>query len=131
MVKTSGKVTKNEKRVEAARNGRGKYMNKLKEIILNDAKKGSGDTTNASNATTSATNTVTTPATRTNSSTTTRSNGTYVYGAGILAVLAIGVCIFFTCNTFPKKNSSMIAGRLSMSKKTINHQKNVICFRKI
>ena len=29
---------------------------------------------------------------------------TYVYGVGILAVLAIGVCVFFTYNTFqPKK----------------------------
>ena len=39
MEKTSGKVTKDAKRVEAARKGREKYMNKLKESILNDAKK--------------------------------------------------------------------------------------------
>ena len=32
-------VTKDPKRVEAARKGREKYMNKLKESILNDAKK--------------------------------------------------------------------------------------------
>ena len=51
-------------------------------------------TANASNETTS-------PA---NNTTTTRSNDTYVYGVGILAVLAIGVCVFFTYNTFqPKK----------------------------
>ena len=31
---------------------------------------------------------------------TTRSNDNYVYGAGIVAVLAIGVCLFFTYNTF-------------------------------
>ena len=70
MEKTSEKVTKDLKRVEAVRKGREKYMNKLKESILNDAKKG-GDTTNtisettshttnASNETTSATNTSTT-----------------------------------------------------------------------
>ena len=37
-----------------------------------------------------------------------RSNDTYVYGVGILTVLAIGVCVFFAYNTFPKnkkKNS--------------------------
>ena len=89
------KVTKDKdpKRVETPRKGREKYMNKLKESILNDVKKDSGDTTNASNETTSVTKTATT-----------RSNDTYVYGVGILAVLAIGVCVFFTYNTFqPKK----------------------------
>ena len=39
MDKISEKVTKDPKRVEAARKGREKYMNKLKESILNDAKK--------------------------------------------------------------------------------------------
>ena len=89
------KVTKDPKRVEAACKGREKYMNKLKESILNDAKKGSKDTTNASNETTSAINTATTPAASTNNTTTTRSNDTYVYGVGMFAVLAIGVCVFF------------------------------------
>ena len=74
MDKTSKKVTKDPKRVEAASKGREKYMNKLKESILNDAKKGGGNTTNASNETTSTTNTTNTPAT----SNTTRSNDTYV-----------------------------------------------------
>ena len=82
-------------------------MNKLKESILNDAKKGGGDTTNAnnetanaSNETTSATNIATTHA---NNNTTTRSNATYVYGVGMLVALAIGVCVFFAYNSFPKK----------------------------
>ena len=54
MDKTPEKVTKDKdpRRVEAACKGREKYMNKLKESILNDVKKGSGDTTNASNGTT-------------------------------------------------------------------------------
>ena len=39
MDKTSKKVTKDPKRVDAARKGREKYMSKLKERILNDAKK--------------------------------------------------------------------------------------------
>ena len=94
MEKTLEKFTKNPKRVEAVREGRKKDMNKLKESILNDAKKGGKDTTNASNETTSATNTATTPAT------TARSNDTYIYGIGMLAVLAIGVCVFFAYNTF-------------------------------
>ena len=111
MDKTSEKITKDPKRVEVGRKGRKNCMNKLKEDILNDAKKGSGDTsnssnettdvtTNASNETTSATNTTTTPA---NNTTTTRSNDAYVYGVVMLAVLAIGVCVFFAYNTFPKK----------------------------
>ena len=108
MDKTSEKVTKDPKRVEAARKGREKYMNKLKESILNDAKKGSRDTTNASNETTSTTNTITTPATSTINTTTTRRNDNYVYGVGILAVLAIGVCVFFTYNTFQPKNKKLV-----------------------
>ena len=33
---------------------------------------------------------------------TVQSSDTNVYGVGILAVLAIGVCVFFAFNTFPK-----------------------------
>ena len=98
MDKTSEKVKKDPKRVEVARKSREKYMNKLKESILNDAEKGR-DTANTSNEPTSATNTATTPAT------TTRSNDTY--GIGILAVLAIGVCVSFAYNTFPKNKKTV------------------------
>ena len=34
---------------------------------------------------------------------TTRLNDTYVYGVGMLAVLAIGVCVFFTYNASEAK----------------------------
>ena len=35
---------------------------------------------------------------------TVQSNGAYIYGVGIFAILAIGVCVFFAYNTFqPKK----------------------------
>ena len=34
---------------------------------------------------------------------TVHSNDTYVYGVGMLAVLAIGVCVFFAYNTFQPK----------------------------
>ena len=124
MDKTPQKVTKEPKRVETARKGRENYMNMLKESILNDAEKGSGDTSNASNETTGTTNTATTPANSTTNTATTRSSDTYVYGIGILTVLAIAVCLFFTYNTSQAaKNKSM--------KNTINHQNDVICFTKI
>ena len=96
MNKTSQKVTKDPERVEAPCKGRENYMNKLKESILNDAKKGSGDTSNASNGTTNATNTTTTPAT---STTNTATSDTYIYGVGKLAVLTIRVCVFFAYST--------------------------------
>ena len=106
MDKTPEKTTKDPRRVEAAGKGRENYMNKLKESILNDAKKGSRGT---STETPSATNTATTPAngatssansatntatTSTNSTTNTTTSDTYIYGTGILTVLAIGVCAF-------------------------------------
>ena len=103
MDKTSKKVTKNPKRVDATRKGREKYMNKLKESILNETKKGGGDTTNASNETNSGSNETTSATnTTTNHATTITSNDTYVYGVGMLAVLTICVCVFFAYNNFPK-----------------------------
>ena len=102
MDKTSEKVTKDPKRVVAARKGREKYINKLKESILNDVTKGSRGTTNASNETNSATNKSSNETTSVTNTATTGPNDTYVYGAGIIAVFAIGVCVFFACNTFPK-----------------------------
>ena len=58
MGKKPEKVTKDKdpKLAEAASKGREKYMNKLKESILNDVKKGSGDTINASSETTGSAN---------------------------------------------------------------------------
>ena len=111
MEKTPEKVTKDPKWVEAARKGREKYINKLKESILNDVKKGSRDTNNSSNETTSATNNSSNEITSITNTTTTGSNDTYVYGVGILAVVAIGVCVFFTYNVCQAKNKklSMIA----------------------
>ena len=38
---------------------------------------------------------------------TVQSSDTYVFGVGILAVLAIGVCVFFAYNTFPKNKKSV------------------------
>ena len=119
--KTSQKVTKDKdpKRFEAACKGREKYMNKLKESILNNVQKGSGDTTNASNETTSpttnssnestgATNNSSNETTSVTNTVTTRSNDTYVYGIVMLAVLAIVVCVFFAYNTFQPKNKKTV-----------------------
>ena len=99
MDKTPEKVTKEPKRVEAARKGKKKYMNKLKESILNDVKKGSGDTTSECNEATSATNNASNETTSVTNTASTRPNDTYVYGVGILAVVAIGVPVFFAYNT--------------------------------
>ena len=90
-------------------------------------KKGGGDTTNSSNETTSPTTGVTSSSSNKTSSVTNtatiRSNDAYIYGVGILAVLAIGVCVFFTTLLRLKIK------KLSMKNK-INHQNDVICFKK-
>ena len=49
-----------------------------------------------------------TPATSPNNTTTSRLNDTNVYGVGILAVLAIGICLFFTYNTSQAKNKKIV-----------------------
>ena len=90
MTKTSEKVTKDPKRQERGKKWHEKYTNRLKEKILED-------------------NQLLTPSptdkpTSSNSSHAAKSNNTYVYGVGILAVLAIGVCVFVACNTSKAKN---------------------------
>ena len=107
--KTSQKVTKDKdpKRVEAGHKGRGNYMKKMNKDILNDAKKDGRDTTKSSNETASSiinsgneTTSVTTKSSNeTTTVPTTRSNDTYIYGSGIITILAIGVCVFFAYNT--------------------------------
>ena len=99
MDKISQEFIKDQKRVDAGRKGRESFMKKIKENVLNDAKKCGRDTTNASNETTSATNNSNNKTTSVTNTATTRPNDTYIYGVGTLAVLAIGVCVFFTHNT--------------------------------
>ena len=70
-------------------------MNKLKESIRNDRKKGGEDTSHNSKY---ATNTTTTSATTSATGAITRSSDTYIYGVGIVAAQAISVCVFFTYN---------------------------------
>ena len=47
----------------------------------------------------------------------------YVYGIGILAIFAISICVFLDVTLSNLKKSSM--------KNDINHQNDVICFKKI
>ena len=120
MDKTPQKVTKDPKRVEESRKGKEKYMNKLKKSILNDAKKGSGDNSNVINETTSATSTTTTPTTSTTSTATTRPSDTYIYGVGILAVLVITICVYFTYNSFQVTNKKNVNGKQDQPPKRLH-----------
>ena len=74
MDKKSQKVRKDKdpKRADAGRKGRDNFMKKMKENILNDAKKGDGDTTNSSNEINSSTNNSSNEGTSVNNTTTTR-----------------------------------------------------------
>ena len=83
-------------------------MKKIKENILNDAKKGGGDTTNSSHDTTSPTTISSNETTSVINTATTKPNDTYVYGVGMLAVFAIGVCVFFTYNGSQAKNKKTV-----------------------
>ena len=56
---------------------------------------------------------------------TVQANDAYIYGVGIVAVLAVGVYVFFTYNASQAKNK-----KPSIKKNKINHQNDVICFRK-
>ena len=107
MDKTSQKVTKDPKCVEAGRKGRKNFMNKLKEDNLNDAKKVAEILPiQAMNL----------PALLT-------------MQAMKLPALPSVFVYFLHITLFSLKSSSMIAWRFSMSKN--NHQKDVICFRRI
>ena len=131
MDKTSQKVTndKDPKRVDAGRKGRENVMKKNEGEHFKRCKKGhstdsSNETTssitNSSNETTSVTNNASNETISVTNTATTRSNDTYVYGIGIVAVLAIGVCVYFshiTLFSLNFKNLPMIARRLSISKK--------------
>ena len=91
------KVTKDPRRVERGKKSYEMHMKRLKEEMLEELSSSTGDPTPPTTSS-AGDPTPSTP------SHTIRSNDTYVYGVGILAVLAIGVCIFFACNTFQPKN---------------------------
>ena len=93
MDKKPEKVTKDPKRQEQGKKAQKTHMKRLKEKILEDNQLPTSSTSSSIDNSTPST-----------SPHTTRSNDTYVYGVGMLAVLAIGVCVFFAYNTFQPKN---------------------------
>ena len=107
MDKISQKVTEDPSRVERGRKSYETRIKRLKEQILEDnqlpkpsTSSSTGDPTPSTSSSTDEP-TSSTPASTgdpmpSTSSHTTRSNDTYIYDVGMLAVLAIGACVFFT-----------------------------------
>ena len=93
MDKTSKKVTKDPKRQERGKKSHETYMKRLKEKILEDNQLSAPSISSSTGDPT--------PFMPPH---TTRSNYTYVYGAGMLAVLAIGVCVFFAAKNKKQAN---------------------------
>ena len=122
MDKTSEKVTKDPKHVEAVRKGREKYMNKLKESTLNDAKKGGGDIP------VQAMKLPRLPTLPTALTTPPPQDQMILMFMGLVCLLSLPLVFVYFLQIL--KNKPMITWRLSMSKKKINHQNDVICFRK-
>ena len=129
MGKASEKVTKGPIRQERGKKSHETYMKRLKEKILEDNQlpipyptDRSMPSTPSSTPPTSSSTGGLTPSTPSH---TTRSNNNYVCGVGIYLLSLPLVFVYFLLITlFVKiKNSSM--------KTRINHQNDVICFRKI
>ena len=128
MDKTSQKVTKDPRRVEQGKISYETRMKRLKEQILEDnqlitpstSSSICGPTPPTSSSTcdpTPSTSSSTCDPTLSTSSHATKSNDTYVYGAGILAVLAIGACVFFAYNTSQTKNKKLVNEKQDQSPK--------------
>ena len=106
MSKTSTKATKYLKRQEKITRGKKShetYMKRLKEKILEDNQLSAPSASSSTSDPTPSISSSTGDPMPSTPSHTTRSNDAYVYGVEIFAVLAIGVCVFFTYNTFPEK----------------------------
>ena len=108
MDKTSEKVTKDPKRQERGKKSDKTYMKRLTEKILEDNQLPTPSPTDRSTPSTSSSTGDLTPSTPSH---TTRPNNTYVYGVGILAVLVIGVCVFFKYNASQAKNKKTVNGK--------------------
>lgn len=84
------------------RKDRQKYMDNMKQSILNKATKGgSRDNSKASSDATHTTSSATTSA----AVFITRSNDVYIYGVGVVAMLAIAACVFFAYNKKPQASN--------------------------
>ena len=112
MDKTSEKVTKDPERQEQGKESHHTYMKRLKEKILEDNQLPTLSPTDRFMPSTSSS----TPPSPSSTGDpkpsipihTTRSIDTYVHGVGILAVLAIGVCVFSTYNASQGKNKKTV-----------------------
>ena len=82
------------------------HMKRLKKEILEDNQMPTPSTSSSTSDPTRSTSSSTRDLTPSTPSNTTRSNDTYVYGVGMLAVLAIGVCVFFAYQAKNKKQAS-------------------------
>ena len=128
MDKTSTKVTKDPKRIDAARKGREKYMNKLKESTLNDAKKVAEILLmQAMKLSVQAMKLPALPTPPPPQDQMILMSMALVY---LLSLSLVFAYIFHITISLKTKNKPMIAQRLSMSKKRINHQNDVIHFKK-
>ena len=106
MDKTPQKVTKDPKRQKRDKKSHETYMKSLKENILRDNQLSTPTSAdNSTLATTSSTDNSTPSSSSSTNTSTTRSSDTYIHGVGIVAVLAIGACVFFAYN---KKNSQIL-----------------------
>ena len=127
--KTSQKVTKDPKRQKRDKKSHETYMKRLKEKILEDNQlppsppmdKPTPSTPTPTDRPTPSTSSSSGDPTSSATSHTTRSSDIYVYGVGILPVLAIGVCVFFAYNSQAKNKKQS-------NEKKINRQNDVIYF---
>ena len=85
-------------------------MKRLKEKILEDNQLPTLSLTNRPTPSTSSSTGNSAPPTPSH---TTRSSGAYVYGAGILAVIVIGICVFFAYNTSKAEKNKPVKNRIN------------------
>ena len=105
MDKTSEKVTKDPRRQERGKKSQETCMRRLKEEILKDNQL---PTSSSMDRPTPSTSSPTDNFTLSTSSSTTNHSDTYIYGVCTLAVLAIGVCVFFAYNTSQAANKKLV-----------------------
>ena len=116
MNKTSQKVAKDPKKVEQGKRSYETRMKRLKGQILEEHQPPTSSSARDLTPSTSSSTWDPTPSTSSStcdltlstSSHATRSNDTYVYDVYMLAVLAIGVCVFFAYNTSQAKNKKLV-----------------------
>ena len=110
MDETSKKVAKDPKRQERVKKSNETYMKRLKEQILEGNQLSTPSLTGNSTPFTPSSAPFTSSSIGNSTSFTpphsTRPNDNYIYGVGILAVIATGVCAFFAYN-LKIKNSSI------------------------